>query len=94
MGASNDLVVPMHLTKKPASNATHLQKISKITQINEEIQQSVHSSIEFRESREQIMSIIKPDEAEEEEDVPQYDDHKIITKIQTPKRDTVFTKVV
>jgi hypothetical protein len=40
------------------------------------------------------MSIIKPDEAEEEEDVPQYDDHKIITKIQTPKRDTVFTKVV
>ena len=40
------------------------------------------------------MAIIKPDEVEEEEDVPQYDDHKIITKIQTPKRDTVFTKVV
>jgi hypothetical protein len=54
----------------------------------------VHSSIEFKESREQIMQIIRPDEVEEEEDVPQYDDHKIITKIQTPKRDTVFTKVV
>jgi hypothetical protein len=54
----------------------------------------VHSSIEFRESREQIMSIIKPEEGEDEEDVPQYDEHKIITKIQTPKRDTVFTKVV
>jgi len=54
----------------------------------------VHSSIEFRESREQIMQIIKPDELEEEEDVPQFEDKKIIAKVKTLKRDTVFTKVV
>ena len=94
MGASNEMVVPMHLTKKPLAQLHVQKKISKITQINEEIQQSVHSSIEFRESREQIMQIIKPDELEEEEDVPQFEDKKIITKVQTPKRDTVFTKVV
>lgn len=40
------------------------------------------------------MQIIKPDEVTEEDDVPQYDNKIIITKSQTPKRDTVFTKVV
>jgi hypothetical protein len=40
------------------------------------------------------MQIIKPNEVTEEDDVPQYDNKIIITKSQTPKRDTVFTKVV
>lgn len=65
---------------------------SKITQINEEIQQSMHSSIEERESKQLIMDLLKTNE--DYNGQTQEDEKQPIAKIQTPKRAAVFTKVV